>query len=324
MNLIGGFIPNGTKIKYSCTSNKSRALRTTKVTEVRIIRYADDFKLFCRDRASAEKMFKLVKIFLKDRLKLEISEKKSKIVNLRKEYSNFLGFRFKAVIKRKRHIARSYISEKANQSIRQLIKKEIKDLQKRRTARQALKFNSVILGIQNYYSMATMVNRDLSKIGYIVDKSLTSRIGNPATKKDSKYKLRYKGYNLKVWSIVEVTLFSLQACKHRRPKLFSAKSNIRIEKEQTGVRETDDSRLRAILRFKRNSVCEVTGEYIKNEDNVYVHWITPKEHGGTDDISNLMLLKSSFKILLKDENRSNYYKNNENYQNILKTLSKYK
>ncbi|WP_221892826.1 hypothetical protein, partial [Cetobacterium sp. 2G large] len=35
-------------------------------------------------------------------------------------------------------------------------------------------------------------------------------------------------------------------------------------------------------------------------------------------------LKSSFKILLKDENRGNYYKNNENYQKILKTLSKYK
>ena len=313
-----------TKIKYSCPSNKSRALRTTKVTEVRIIRYADDFKLFCRDRASAEKMFKLVKIFLKDRLKLEVSEKKSKIVNLRKEYSNFLGFRFKAVIKRKRRIARSHISEKANKSIKQLIKKEIKDLQKRRTARQALKFNSVILGIQNYYSMATMVNRDLSKIGYIVDKSLTSRIGNPATKKDGKYKLRYEGYNLKVWSIAEVTLFSLQACKHRRPKLFSAKSNIRIEKEQTGIREVDDSCLRAILRFKRNSVCEVTGEYIKNEDDVYVHWITPKKYGGTDDISNLMLLKSLFKILLKDENRNNYYKDNENYQKILKTLSKYK
>ncbi|MGL4862887.1 MAG: hypothetical protein ACRC4T_07190 [Cetobacterium sp.] len=39
-------------------------------------------------RTSVEKMFKLVKIFLKDRLKLEVSEKKSKIVNLKKEYNN--------------------------------------------------------------------------------------------------------------------------------------------------------------------------------------------------------------------------------------------
>lgn len=31
-----------------------------------------------------------------------------------------------------------------------------------------------------------------------------------------------------------------------------------------------------------------------------------------------------YKILLKDENRGNYYKDNENYQKILKILSKYK
>ena len=66
--------------------------------------------------------------------------------------------------------------------------------------------------------MATIVNRDLRKIGYIVDKSLTGRIGNPAIKKDSKYKLRYEGYNLKVWSIAEVTLLSF-------------KSNLKIQKK---------------------------------------------------------------------------------------------
>lgn len=76
--------------EYSTTSSKERVLRTTGLTEVRNVRYADDFKLFCRDRASAEKMFQLVKIFLKDRLKLDISEKKSKIVNLRKGYSQIL------------------------------------------------------------------------------------------------------------------------------------------------------------------------------------------------------------------------------------------
>ena len=37
-----------------------------------------------------------------------------------------------------------------------------------------------------------------------------------------------------------------------------------------------------------------------------------------------MLLKSSFKILLKDENRGNCYEDNRNYQKVLKILSKYK
>ncbi|MGL6099622.1 MAG: hypothetical protein ACRC0G_08340 [Fusobacteriaceae bacterium] len=49
-----------------------------------------------------------------------------------------------------------------------------------------------------------------------------------------------------------------------------------------------------------------------------------QEHGGRDDLDNLMLLDFSFKTLLKSENREQYYKDNENYARILKTLSKYK
>ncbi|MEG0730727.1 MAG: group II intron reverse transcriptase/maturase, partial [Cetobacterium sp.] len=220
-----------TKREYSTLGNKERALRDTNLTEVRIVRYADDFKLFCRDRGSVEKMFKLVKIFLRDRLKLEISEKKSKIVNLRKEYSIFLGIKFKAIKNRKRLTARSYVSDKAKKAILILIKQEIKELQKRRTALQVLKFNSVILGIQNYYRMATMVSIDFSKIGYIVNKSLMNRIGKPSSKKDKKYKLRYKGYNFKVWNVAETTIFTLQAIKFKIPKLFSAKKKAQEEEK---------------------------------------------------------------------------------------------
>ncbi|MGL4946110.1 MAG: group II intron reverse transcriptase/maturase [Cetobacterium sp.] len=313
-----------TKREYPFLRNKERALKGTNLTEVRIIRYADDFKLFCRDRCSAEKMFKLVKIFLKDRLKLEVSEKKSKIVNLRKEYSIFLGIKFKAIKNRKRLTARSYISDKAKKSILILIKQQVKELQKRRTAQQVYKFNLVILGIQNYYRMATMVNIDFSKIGYIVNKSLMNRIGKPSSKKDDKYKLRYKGYNFKVWNVASTTIFTLQAIKFKIPKLFSAKKKVENIEKQIEIKEIEDPQITAILRVARNSTCEVTGEYITGNDNFYVHRLVPKEHGGSDDLNNLMLLDSSFKALLKSENREDYYKDNENYVRILKTLSKYK
>lgn len=92
-------------------------------------------------------MFKLVKVFLRDISKLEISEKKSKIVNLRKEFSTFLGIKFKAVKNRNRLTAGLYVSDKAGKAILILIRQEIKELQKRRTTPQVLKFNSVILGI---------------------------------------------------------------------------------------------------------------------------------------------------------------------------------
>ncbi|MGL5936343.1 MAG: reverse transcriptase domain-containing protein, partial [Cetobacterium sp.] len=313
-----------TRKEYSTLGSKERALRDTNLAEVRIVRYADDFKLFCRNRGSAEKMFKLVKIFLKDKLKLEVSEKKSKIVNLRKEFSIFLGIKFKAVKNRNRLTVRSYISDKANKAILTLIKQQVKELQKRRTALQVLKFNSVILGIQNYYRMATMVNIDFSKIGYIVNKSFRNRLGKPSSKKDKKYKLRYKGYNFKVWNVAGTTVFTLQAIKFKIPKLFSAKKKVKNVEKQIEMNEIEDPQIRAILRSQRNSTCEVTGEYIKGNNNFYVHRMVPKEHGGSDDLENLMLLDSSFKTLLKSENREDYYKDNENYARILKTLSKYK
>ncbi|ERT65574.1 hypothetical protein HMPREF0202_02769, partial [Cetobacterium somerae ATCC BAA-474] len=108
------------------------------------------------------------------------------------------------------------------------------------------------------------------------------------------------------------------------PKLFSAKKKVMNIEKQIEVSKIEDPQIRAILRLQRNSTCEVTGKYIAGNDNFYVHRLVPIEHGGSADLENLMLLDSSFKTLLKSENKEDYYKDNENYARILKTLSKYK
>jgi len=77
-----------------CT-NKYRGLKKSNLKEVFIVRYADDFKLFCRNHQYAVKLFEASKQWLKNRLHLEVSKEKSKIVNLRKNYSYFLGIKFK-------------------------------------------------------------------------------------------------------------------------------------------------------------------------------------------------------------------------------------
>ena len=67
--------------------NKYKMLRETQLKEMYIVRYADDFKIFCRKRSDADKVFVAVKQWLQDRLKLQISEEKSKVINLKKHYS---------------------------------------------------------------------------------------------------------------------------------------------------------------------------------------------------------------------------------------------
>lgn len=93
-----------------------------------VIRYADDFKIVCRSYTDAGKWFHAVRAWLKERLELEISPEKSRIVNLRKNYSEFLGLKVKAVRKGNkpkckeptpRFVVQSHINGKALQRISQ-------------------------------------------------------------------------------------------------------------------------------------------------------------------------------------------------------------
>ena len=99
-------IPTNNEYEYKTHKNGSiirsnvyKVLKKTYLKEMYIVRYADDFKIFCRKRSDADKVFMAVKLWLQDRLKLQISEDKSKVVNLKRHYSEFLGFKLKAVKK---------------------------------------------------------------------------------------------------------------------------------------------------------------------------------------------------------------------------------
>lgn len=96
-------------------------------------------------------------------------------------------------------------------------------MQKNRDKKQALKFNSSILGIQNYYKKATMCNRDFVSIGYKINKVLYNRIGKSFYKKDTLYTKLHPRYNYRVWNIQNITLFIIQACKFKISKFFSNK-----------------------------------------------------------------------------------------------------
>ncbi|MCS5422166.1 MULTISPECIES: reverse transcriptase domain-containing protein [Psychrilyobacter] len=122
-----------TRHTYSSRNHTYRALKKENLTEVYLIRYADDFKLLCRYRGNAERMFNITKLFLKNRLKLEISKKKSKIVNLRKQKSEFLGFAIKAVRKGKKgkRVAHTWMKDSAIKSCTTKLKETIKKIKRK-------------------------------------------------------------------------------------------------------------------------------------------------------------------------------------------------
>ena len=80
-------------------------------------------------------MFEATKKWLNDRLGLQVSEEKSKIVNLKHDYSDFLGFRIKVHRKGKKkngkgkYVIKSHISEKAKKNIKDKAKNYIKAIE---------------------------------------------------------------------------------------------------------------------------------------------------------------------------------------------------
>ncbi|ALS18162.1 group II intron reverse transcriptase/maturase [Clostridium butyricum] len=105
---------------------KYRALKKKNLKEIWIVRYCDDFKIFCRDHKSAQKIYKATRLWLKERLDLEVSTEKSKITNLRKNYTEFLGFKLKVKLKSNKYVCKSKMSDKAKRKTIINLKNQIK------------------------------------------------------------------------------------------------------------------------------------------------------------------------------------------------------
>ena len=308
---------NNTIIK----SHKYRALRKSKMKEIYIVRYADDFKIFCKNYEMAKKIYIATKNWLSERLQLEISTEKSKIVNLNKNYSEFLGFRMKLMKKNKGKVIKSRMSEKSIKKVKEKIKEKIDGLNEN-TSISANKYNATILGVHNYYKVATHVNRDFRKINHQVSKNLFNQTKNIKTK-ISKYSQSfmkfYGNYNGKFIGIQGIALYPIygvttktiynfkqETCNytekgreliHQNLKKISWR-DLQYLMENPKVNESieyNDNRIS--LYVGQNGLCAITKEPLDIE-NMDCHHKIPKYLGGTDEYQNLILVTREVHILM--------------------------
>ncbi len=173
-------------------------------------------------------MFIAVKLWLKERLNLEISPEKSKITNLRKKTSEFLGFSIKAVVKGEKRVANSKIKPDAVMKIMAKGKELIKEIQRSPTFKNVSLYNSYVLGTQNYYRIATHCTIDFTKIGYYLDNIAKIRWKSISTNKGSPSKVylgKYKGYDKQKIYIKGHIIYPMSACKTKNVMNFSKKVN---------------------------------------------------------------------------------------------------
>lgn len=300
--------------------------------ECHLVRYADDFKIFCRKRSDAEKMFYATKHWLVDRLGLEISEEKSNITNLKHHYSEFLGFKIRLHKKGKtktgktRYVVKSHITEKAEQRIKDGLRKQIKSVQKpigRRTGNSSVGcYNAYIIGIHNYYEIATHVAQDFYKISHSSYKSLKARL-KKRIKRNGKQILPYiqqkYGNSKQLRYVYDTALVPAGYIKHRPPSMLRVVVNkytpqgrayihkplevVNIDtltylmKHPIGNKTVEYNDNRLSLYCGQGGKCFVTGKKLEI-GFMHCHHILPRASNGTDEYSNLVLVTDSVHRLI--------------------------
>ena len=306
---------HGTDIK----SHTYRALRRSNLKEMYLVRYADDFKIFCRSYKDAVKAFEATKRWLKDRLGLDISPEKSKIVNLKHAYSDFLGFRIKVHKgKRNQYVVISHIAPKALDRIKETAKKKVKAIQHSSGEMEEFKavsdYNSFAMGIHNYYRMATAASPDIQRLAFEIKISIKNRLQERVRRRSNQtipeYAKRY-ARSREIRFIGKNILLPIGYIQHHPPihkkksvNKYTAAGRAEIHKNLESV---DMSILHSLM---KKPITSATVEYNDNRISLYVaqqgkcaitkkqltleeihcHHKKPKSLGGGDNYANLIIL----------------------------------
>lgn len=300
--------------------NQYFSMRKTGLKEMRIVRYADDFRIFCRNKKDADNAMAAVIQWLRERLKLEVSQEKTRVVNTRTGYSEFLGFKIKVHEKGTKYVVKSHISDKQLKRAGQKLVEQAKRIAKPAPGRIDLDeirlYNSMVLGIQNYYQIATHVVVDCRILKFSTTTVLKNRLRKRLSKNGYTLtrfeKERYGQSNmLRKVAGVDQPIYPIGFVKHKNP----------LNKKRTLCCYTPDGRrglhenlrinmylLTALMRepIRNRSVeladnrlslfsaqwgkCAITGKPFLLLEDIHCHHIVPKWKGGSDAYSNLMLV----------------------------------
>ncbi|HES0870274.1 TPA: group II intron reverse transcriptase/maturase [Streptococcus pyogenes] len=315
--------------------NLYKKLRQTRLKECHIVRYADDFKIFCRTYAEAVRLKCAVEQWLKDRLKLETSPEKSRITNLTKGYSEFLGIQFKLHRKGKRWAIKSHMTEKAITNQQKKLKNAIAKACKSHESEQSqhddiIRYNQAVIGMHQYYCMTTMINEDVHRLFPSIDITMKTRLNSradlskdkPPTLKGAMDEYFYQKYgeSEQVRYINGMIVVPVAYCRTQNPMFhrseinrYTAKGRELIHrmlaKEEYGETlyqlsrtkdavhsiEFCDNRLSRFVAARGK--CELSKVPLAFEDVECIH-LNPPSQGGKDEYTNLRIVHKDVRHLI--------------------------
>lgn len=305
-------------------SNGYRAMKQTKLKEMYIVRYADDFRIFCRTKNAAERTKIAVTQWLSERLRLDVSPEKTRIVNTKRRYSEFLGFKIKVYPRGKSYVVKSHMCNKALKNSTEKLKEQAKKVASPPNAHteeyEVSLYNSMVLGLQNYYRYATHIVSDVAIIGRAVMTVLTNRLrtqtGSRLVRRgrkltDIERKLYGRSAQLRYIAGSTEPIYPVAFVQHKTPLLkkysicsYTAEGrknlhdNLRINtslmlalmRQPTYGRSIEYLDNRISLFSAQWGKCAVTGREFVTTDDIHCHHKIPHSKGGTDKYENLTLI----------------------------------
>lgn len=328
-----------------------------------LVRYADDFIIFTDTEENAHKTLTACQDWIQTRLSLETSQEKSTIVNLKKNSVEFLGFTIKAIKKGKsnkrgqsgnKYVAETHIAPKAIARIKTSLHKQIKRIQKSPNSQECIreigKYNNMVIGIHNYYKIATQVNADLNALAMDIERRQYNRFPKAPPNaektngftKHGNYKGNDKGYKPYLQSkmmryLMSYPILPIGYVQTRNPmrknkaiNKYTARGRKSMHKNLSNVTESKLRYLRenpiingrATIEYNDNRIskfvaqkgkCAVTGLEL-DVTNMHCHhknpWILTKD----DSYANLSIILPEVHKLIHATNKSTINK-------YLKTLN---
>ena len=274
------------------------AKKYTKLKSGFIVRYADDFKIMCSTYGEAQRFYHSTVDFLNKRLKLEISPEKSKVVNLKKNSSDFLGFKIKVIPKgRTKHgyVAKTDMNQKALKKAKTNLKLKVKDIVRHTTTFQIARYNLAVMGMQNYYCVATNIYNNLTEVSYALlpttrvrFKKIAKLIPFETTSQDFQMKTTGIRPQTKIIMIADTPLLPINGVKHKNPLNFSQDICNFTEHGRSRIHEeialVTKGEIRILLEYKDTTK---SVEFNDNRISVFIAqqgncYITNRRHSPTD------------------------------------------
>lgn len=305
-------------------------MRKSTLKEMYIVRYADDFRIFCRTHDDAEKVKHAVENWLNKRLSLEVSEEKTKVINLRKNWSEFLGYKMKLYKKSGKWVVKSRMSNKALDRTKKELIQQAKKINKPRNDHEKGKFtrdveiniyNSKVMGIQNYFRYVTHITQDsrilnravMTTLVRVLKDEKSSRLSKSGRELTPMEKKRYGNTKrMRYEKITQKPIYPIGHVKHKHPMSKQRNHNfyttegrtlihdklkipniwlqVQMMKEPRGNRSIEMMDNRISLFSAQYGKCAVTNREFNQLAEIHCHHKKPKELGGSDKYGNLVLI----------------------------------